>query len=98
MTIVCLAVTTDIAVLLRSVQSSKEPMSTSELAETRTGKIVLNTDLNDCKEMKFDNSSGRVIEGFSPCENKDDVDSKGMPVPQGTIRRLDAISKSFLAH
>ena len=45
--------------------------------------------------MKFDNDNGRTIEQFKPCDNAGILDANGVPVPVGTIRRLDAISKSF---
>jgi len=50
--------------------------------------------INQCST--FDNRTGRVTH-LDPC----DVvvrDSYGVPVPTGTIRRLDAISKSFSLH
>ena len=45
--------------------------------------------------MKFDNDSGRAIEQFKPCDNAGILDANGAPVPAGTVRRLDAIGKSF---
>ncbi len=45
--------------------------------------------------MKFDNDSGRPIGQFKPCDTADILDANGVPMPTGTIRRLDAISKSF---
>ena len=52
------------------------------------GEIVLESDKGKhCRS--FDNVTGRVTE--SACPQKAD----GVPVPRGTIGRLDAISKSF---
>ena len=46
--------------------------------------------------MTFNNDTGRLVEVSKPCE-KDNVrlDDKGVPMPMGTVHRLDAISKSF---
>lgn len=46
--------------------------------------------------MKFDNRTGRTIENERHCENTTTLDAQGIPVPEGTIHRLDSISKSFL--
>jgi hypothetical protein len=62
---------------------------------SRTGKIVLQTNPDQCEQMKFDNDAGRVIEGLKPCDNKVILDEHGRPLPLGTIHRLDAISRSF---
>ena len=63
--------------------------------ESRTGKIVLQTNPDQCELMKFDNDTGRVIEGLKPCDNNVILDEHGRPLPMGTIHRLDAISRSF---
>jgi hypothetical protein len=41
----------------------------------------------------FDNKTGRMTE-LTPC-GEPLLDSRGMPIPAGTIHRLDAIRKSF---
>jgi len=71
----------------------------------RTGKIVLRADSGQCKKLKFDNRNGAMTEDPSPCDDELVFDSngvlvlgsQGVPVPQGTMHRLDAISKSFMA-
>jgi hypothetical protein len=45
--------------------------------------------------MKFDNDSGRTIDNIKRCEDNVVLDAKNIPVPVGTLHRLDAISKSF---
>lgn len=60
------------------------------------GIIVQQLDGDRCKQTKFDNDSGRTIENLAPCDNEVFLDAHGIPVPQGTVHRLDAISKSFL--
>jgi hypothetical protein len=62
---------------------------------SRTGTIVLQTDRNQCESMTFDNDSGRTIENLKPCANNVVRDTRGNPVPLGTLHTLDAISKSF---
>jgi hypothetical protein len=47
-----------------------------------------------CRQMTFDNKTGRVTETNKPCEDLA-LDDKGLTKPVGTIHRLDAISKSF---
>ena len=66
--------------------------------ESRTGKIVLQTNPDQCELMKFDNDTGRVIEDLKPCDNNVILDEHGRPLPMGTIHRLDAISRSFFGH
>lgn len=58
------------------------------------GKIILRGDDEQCLQTKFDNDSGKFSKGFAPCA-KVERDEHGVPVPQGTVRRLDSISKSF---
>jgi hypothetical protein len=71
------------------------PSSDSEPTEARIGTIILQRDDGRCEQIKFDNDSGRTIKDTVPCENKIVLDAHGVPVPQGTVHRLDAISKSF---
>jgi len=60
--------------------------------DVRTAKITRDADGPDCSQQVFDNRTGRVITASQPCTN---YDSNGLPIPTGTIHRLDAISKSF---
>jgi hypothetical protein len=69
------------------------PAANSELS--RTGTIVLQTDPDQCAQMKFDNANGRFTDGLKPCDNQIQFDAHGRPIPMGTIHRLDAISRSF---
>jgi hypothetical protein len=66
-----------------------------ESDESRTGKIVLQTNSGRCAEMEFDNTSGRFVDGLKPCDDQIKFDEHGRPIPIGTIHRLDAISRSF---
>ena len=90
-----MAITTDFTTLWFSHRSSnREPSANSEVA--RTGTIVMQTDENRCEFRKFDNDSGRmIVESVERCNNTVILDQHGVPVPLGTIHRLDAIGKSF---
>jgi len=80
-------------------QSMAEPSApASEVKEIRTGKIVLQTDPDQCAQMKFDNADGRLIENLKPCEKDIRLDARGRAMPMGTVHRLDAISKSFFGN
>ena len=80
-------------------QSIAEPSAlTSEAKEIRTGRIVLQTDPDQCAQMKFDNADGRLIENLKPCEKDIRLDARGRAMPMGTVHRLDAISKSFFGN
>jgi hypothetical protein len=73
---------------------TERPAPSAEAGESRTGKIVLQTNPDHCAEMKFDNSDGRFVDGLKPCDNQIKFDEHGRPIPMGTIHRLDAISRS----
>ena len=64
-------------------------------APAATGSIVHYPATDRCRRTIFSNETGRVLEADKPCENHVMVDEKGEPIPMGTARRLDAISKSF---
>jgi hypothetical protein len=82
-----------------SSQASAEGETQSANSESaRIGVIVLQTDEDRCERMKFDNDTGRTIENFKSCDNTVILDSHGVPVPLGTLHRLDAISRSFIKH
>jgi hypothetical protein len=70
--------------------------ATPEL-DLRTAKITKDFDGKGCSQQVFDNQTGRMRQSQLPCEATV-LDSNGMPVPVGTIHRLDAISKSFPGH
>jgi hypothetical protein len=82
--------------LLIHALSEETQSANSEM--TRTGSVVLQDDDGQCVLMKFDNDTGRTIEHVKHCDNTVVRDAQGVPVPAGTIHRLDAISKSFLAN
>ena len=69
--------------------------ATADADKTHVGDILQETGGQQCALAKFDNDTGRTIESSRHCENIVVLDSRGVPVPQGTVHRLDAISKSF---
>lgn len=63
-------------------------------AVDQTGIIARQVGNQECVVARFDNATGRTT-GASGCTNGVVLDAHGVPVPVGTIHRLDAISKSF---
>ena len=70
---------------------------TKTAKDYRTGKIVLDQpDSSGCRQKTFDNQNGGLAASEAGCNpTPSTVDSSGVPVPRGTIQRLDAINKSF---
>jgi hypothetical protein len=63
--------------------------------EERNGAIVLPPSNNKCRQIAFNNDTGKMIETSRPCETKPVLDEKGVPVPEATIRRMDSIRQGF---
>lgn len=61
-------------------------------ARPRTAAIVLQGDLGRCQQFTFDNDTGQISGDGRPC---DPGVNPNAPGPVGTVRRIDAISKSF---
>jgi len=76
-----------------SMLETSGPSATSA-SEQRTGSILVGH-ADRCRQRTFDNDTGRFLEASKPCDGVR-LDSNGLPIPAGTARRLDAISKSFL--
>jgi len=77
-------------------QSLAQPDRSTEGAsrnDQQVGRIVFQISPEQCRQMKFDNITGQIAAKSTPCEPV--LDSHGLPVPLGTLHRLDAISKSF---
>lgn len=68
--------------------------SASESVPTGT---IAESDREYCKRLRFDDN-GRVFQDVVPCDGEGARDAHGQPAPAGTMRRLDAISKSFSGH
>jgi hypothetical protein len=73
---------------------SPEPSMQAPDPDARKGIIVLQPSAEQCRSVIFDNDTGRMTDVLRPC-SKEVLDAQGVPVPHGTIRRIDAISKSF---
>jgi hypothetical protein len=58
------------------------------------GSIMLHSPANECRHKTFNNRTGQIAEAGTPCTDVV-VDAKGVPVPLGTVRTMDSISKSF---
>jgi hypothetical protein len=61
--------------------------------DARTGKILLHSDGDRCRQRMFDNQTGRITEAKVPCGADADADAQSKL--QGTGGRLNQISKSF---
>jgi hypothetical protein len=62
----------------------------------RTAHIVFDPATDRCRQILFDNDTGRSSGTMMPCPEVAATGSgKALPAPSGTVRRLDAISKSF---
>jgi hypothetical protein len=68
--------------------------SASESVPTGT---IAESDREFCKRLRFDDS-GRAFQDVVPCDGESIRDAHDRSVPQGTMHRLDAISKSFSGH
>jgi len=96
---ISLAMTTDFTTLwVFQAASERQKQSADAEAGTRTGTVMLQTDEKRCEVLKFDNDSGRAVDRARRCDNNVTFDTRGVPVPVGTVHRLDAISKSFLGN
>lgn len=67
-----------------------------DVDSSQIGRITLQTDESECELMKFNNETGRTIENDVRCRKDVTLDAHDVPVPTGTVHRLDAISRSFL--
>ncbi len=65
--------------------------------EIRTATIARQTGDKQCALAEFDNDTGQITDARG-CKNTTVLDGRGMPVPMGTVHRLDSISKSFLGN
>jgi hypothetical protein len=82
-----------------SAPASNSPQAATAMPDSslRTARITLDSDGKGCARQTFDNQTGRMTRTQQPCEATA-YDSNGVPVPLGTIHRLDAISKAFSSH
>jgi hypothetical protein len=85
-----------LGVLCAKTARSVLPSQADEPSDLRTGHITdESVDRRDCQERIFDNQTGRVTRLDKRCGDAVVLDSRGMPIPLGTLHRMDAIKKSF---
>jgi len=58
------------------------------------GSIMLHSPAEECRHKTFNNRTGRIADAGTPCSDVV-LDDKGVPVPMGTVRTMDSISKTF---
>jgi hypothetical protein len=80
--------------LYQAASNEQTPVGKSN--DSRFGSVVMETNDQYCELLKFDNYSGHTVENSIHCQKVVVLDAKGVPVPLGTVHRLDSISKSFL--
>lgn len=68
--------------------------SASAAPANATGAIVLNPGAG-CRNRIFDNRTGQISETDDPCPTETPRDAKGVPIPLGTTKTINSISKSF---
>jgi hypothetical protein len=98
--VLLLATACVVAVIATRAPMSAPPARLTETAiearnfEIHTATITNASDANGCIQQQFDNKTGRMTRLPEPCETMT-RDANGVPVPVGTIHRMDAISKAF---
>ena len=76
-------------------QHQASQAAVADVAENaHAGTVIVQKDNQECQQRTFDNDSGRMSDAATPC-SKIVLDEHGVPVPMGTVHRLNAISKSF---
>jgi hypothetical protein len=75
--------------------NSSQTASEAPANDLGSAKVTIDSaDGRGCRQQVFDNQTGRMTRSQQPCDTTA-RDSNGVPIPLGTIHRLDAISKSF---
>jgi hypothetical protein len=67
----------------------------TDTGETRIGTIAVQMGDEQCALVRFNNDTGQIVK-TNHCKKSVVLDSNGVPVPMGSVHRLDSISKSFL--
>jgi hypothetical protein len=80
-----------------SNSSARTPIDPGSTPSAQPGSIVRQSEAG-CEQLIFDNATGKTIENYSPCDSHVILDAHGVPIPQGTMHHLNAISKSFSGH
>jgi hypothetical protein len=80
-----------------SARPKDTPQTTNDISASNhfDAKVFIDTTgRGDCQQEVFDNQTWRVTRSRQPCEVTEH-DANGVPIPKGSMHRLDAISKSF---
>lgn len=90
---ILVAMTTDLTstIIQHTPLAARDSFGTAE----RNASIVLPAANNRCRQIAFNNDTGRMVETTRPCETKPALDDKGVPIPEATIRRMDSIRQGF---
>jgi len=84
-----------ISAVLRTAPPSPVIDNSAPAAPTNaTGTIVLHPGVG-CQSKVFDNRTGQIFDTTAPCPTETPRDAKGVPVPLGTVKTINSISKSF---
>lgn len=67
----------------------------TRVGDFRSATVITEGPAGGCRERVFDNQTGRMADATSPCGGATVLDENGVPVPVGTLHRMDAISRSF---
>lgn len=84
--------------LLPQFRSSKATDASAKgagAATDKTASLVMRRSAKLCEHKTFDNQTGRISDADTPCTPDVVLDANGIPVPTGTVRTLNAISKTF---
>jgi len=87
-----------VAVLAIDFSKAPSPVvenGASHVEPNGSATIVLHSNTSGCQQRSFNNQTGQISDQASPCHNDVVLDTKGMPIPTGTVRTLNSISKSF---
>jgi hypothetical protein len=95
--VAALAVAAEFGVPWISQSISSAAINTADADDSQIGTVTLQTGEDECELMKFNNETGRTIQSETRCHKDVTVDAHDVPIPTGTVHRLDAISRSFLA-
>ena len=75
--------------------TAQERQMAPSAATARTGKIIFDTQGRECRQVLFDNQTGKTVSTEVPCDNAIAQDNKRAPIAEGTMRRIESISRSF---
>jgi hypothetical protein len=90
-----IAVVAALAISFSTVPAPVAEKGASHADKNSVATIVMHSSTSGCQQRSFDNRTGQISDQASPCSNDVVLDAKGMPMPTGTIRTLNSISKSF---